>query len=362
MKILVINPGSTSTKLAVFDDFDLLKEETIRHSVDELAEYPNLYEQRHFREKLIRDFLESAGFDLDHFDAIIGRGGLLRPLRGGTYCVTESMIEDLRSCRYGEHASNLGAILARELSRDSGKEIPSFIADPVVVDEMDDLARFSGHPDFKRRSILHALNHKSVGRQVASMHGIRYEELNLIVVHMGGGISIGAHKKGKIVDVNNALNGDGPYTPERSGTLPLTQLIKLCYSGKYSKQEIKELIKGRGGMVAYTGTSDCLEVQKAIDAGNKEWELYYRGMAYQIVKWIGRMAAVLRGEVDYIVLTGGLAYDSEHMVRWIEEKVSFIAPVEVIPGGSEEEALAAAALRVLKKQEEPRIYEESTGV
>ncbi len=358
MKILVINPGSTSTKLAVFEDYELIQEETIRHSVEELSVSETLYDQRHFREKLIRGFLSSLGLDISSFDAIIGRGGLLRPLQGGTYRVSDAMIDDLRNCRYGEHASNLGAILARELVNDSGKEIPAFIADPVVVDEMEDLARFSGHPDFTRKSILHALNHKSVGRQVGAAHGKRYEEMNLIVAHMGGGISVGAHRKGRIVDVNNALNGDGPYTPERAGTLPLTELIRLCYSGKFSKKEIKELVKGRGGMVAYTGTSDCIEIQKAISEGNDEWEIYYRGMAYQIVKWIGKMAAALRGDVDFVVLTGGLAYDTKHMVKWISEKVSFIAPVEVIPGGSEEQALASAALRVLKGQEKAKSYEE----
>lgn len=356
-RILVINPGSTSTKLAIFEDARAVVDKTIRHTVEELSPFNSLYEQKDFRKNLIIDFLKDYGYCLDDFDAFVGRGGLLAPIPGGTYLVTERMIEDLREAKYGEHASNLGAILAKELSMESKREIPAYIADPVVVDELQEVARLSGHPDFTRKSIFHALNQKAVARYVAAKHGKKYEEMNLIVVHMGGGISIGAHRRGRVIDVNNALNGDGPYTPERSGTLPLTGLIKLCYSGKYSKTEIKKLIKGKGGLVAYTGTNDCKKIQDAISAGNKEWEFYYRGMAYQIIKWIGKMAAALKGDVDAIVLTGGIAYDEEFMVRWIKKKVSFIAPIEVVAGGNEEESLAIAALRVLNREEEAKIYE-----
>jgi len=221
---------------------------------------------------------------------------------------------------------------------------------------MTEVARFTGHPDFQRKSIFHALNQKAVARSVAQKYGKKYEEMNFVVAHMGGGISIGAHEKGRVVDVNNALNGDGPYTPERSGTLPLTQLIKLCFSGEYTKSEIKKLIKGKGGLVAYTGTNDCTVIQQKIREGDKELELYYRGMAYQIIKWIGKMAAALRGEVDVIILTGGLAYDDGFLVPWISEKVSFIAPVEVVPGGDEELALALAASRVLRREEAVKSY------
>ncbi|AKI98158.1 butyrate kinase [Kosmotoga pacifica] len=357
MRILVINPGSTSTKLAIFENETIVETKTIRHSTEELSKFENLYSQKDFRKELILSFLSESGYSLDSFDAIVGRGGLLRPLKGGTYFVNDRMIDDLKAAKYGEHASNLGAILAKELTTNASKEIPAFIADPVVVDEMKEVAKFSGHPDFQRKSIFHALNQKAVARSVAQKYGRRYEEMNFVVVHMGGGISIGAHEKGRVVDVNNALNGDGPYTPERSGTLPLTQLIKLCFSKKYAKNEIKKLIKGKGGLVAYTGTNDCTKIQQRLRNGETgELELFYRGMAYQITKWIGKMAAALKGEVDAIILTGGLAHDTKYLVPWISEKVSFIAPVEVVPGGNEELALALAACRVLKGEEKAKTY------
>ncbi|MGC9320873.1 MAG: butyrate kinase [Kosmotogaceae bacterium] len=354
--ILVINPGSTSTKLALFRDSEIIGEHTIRHSPEELNQFASLYEQSAFRKALIVSFLESAGHPLTEIDAIIGRGGILRPLEGGTYAVNDDMIEDLRSAKYGEHASNLGAILAKELSLENGKGIPAYIADPVVVDEMDPVAKLSGHPDYTRRSIFHALNQKAVAREVASRYGKKYEEMNFIVVHMGGGISIGAHKRGRVVDVNNALNGDGPFSPERAGTLPISGLIKLCYSGKYSKNEVKKLIKGNGGLMAYTGTSDCRIIQQAIIDGDRQAEKAYRAMAYQIVKWTGRMAAVLSGDVDSIIITGGIAHDSRFMVPWLTEKLSFIAPISVVPGGNEELSLAMACSRVLEGIEKAKEY------
>jgi butyrate kinase len=355
--VLVINPGSTSTKLALFNDRELIREHTIRHQPEELAQFNTLYEQRLFRKRLIVEFLQSSGYPLDGIDMIVGRGGMLKPLQGGTYHVNDSMIEDLKTARYGEHASNLGAILARELLSESGRDIPIFIADPVVVDEMEPLAKYSGHPDFKRRSIFHALNQKAVARQVAARYGKRYEEMNLVVIHMGGGISIGAHRKGKVIDVNNALDGDGPFSPERSGTLPLTGLIKLCFSGTYTKDEMKKLIKGRGGLMAHTGTTDCQKVQTYIRQGDQNSKMAYRAMAYQIIKWTGKMAAVLRGEVDSIIITGGIAYDKNFMIPWLTEKLSFIAPIDIVPGGNEELALAMAGLRVIEGSEEAREYD-----
>ncbi|WP_292596667.1 butyrate kinase [Mesotoga sp. UBA6090] len=354
--ILVINPGSTSTKLALFRDSEIIGEHTIRHSPQELNQFASLYEQSAFRKALIVSFLESAGHPLTEIDAIIGRGGMLRPLEGGTYAVNDDMIEDLRSTKYGEHASNLGAILAKELALENRKGIPAYIADPVVVDEMDPVAKLSGHPDYTRRSIFHALNQKAVAREVAARYGKKYEEMNFIVVHMGGGISIGAHKRGRVVDVNNALNGDGPFSPERAGTLPISGLIKLCYSGKYSKNEVKKLIKGNGGLMAYTGTSDCQRIQQAIVDGDRQAEKAYRSMAYQIVKWTGRMAAVLSGDVDSIIITGGIAHDSRFMVPWLTEKLSFIAPISVVPGGNEELSLAMACSRVLEGIEKAKDY------
>ncbi|MGQ9856237.1 MAG: butyrate kinase [Fervidobacterium sp.] len=357
MKILVINPGSTSTKVAVFDDEQMIASKTLRHSPEELAPFAKLTDQFEFRARIVEDFLKELGIAPTELSAVVGRGGLLDPIPGGTYKVTEDMLELLKSAKNGEHASNLGALIAYEFTRKY--DIPSFIVDPVVVDELEPLARYTGHPIFRRKSIFHALNQKATARNAAAQLGKNYEDVNLIVVHMGGGISIGAHRKGKVVNVNNALDGDGPFTPERSGTLPLTQLIDLCFSGKYTLDQMKKKIKGAGGMVDYLGTNDAMTVQERIKSGDKEAELVYKAMAYQIAKWIGRMAAVLKGEVDAIVLTGGLAYDKEFMVKWLTEYTSFIAPILVFPGGDEERALAMGGLRVLRGQEQAKIYWEN---
>ncbi|SHE53852.1 butyrate kinase [Marinitoga hydrogenitolerans DSM 16785] len=353
-RILVINPGSTSTKLAIYDDEKLVSKDTVRHSSEELAPFKRMAEQYEFRKDVIKKFLEKSGYPLSTFSAIVGRGGLLRPIPGGVYKINELMKEELREGKYGEHASNLGALIAHELA--SEYNIPSFIADPVVVDEMEDIARFSGHPDFERKSIFHALNQKAVARLIAEKMNKKYNEVNLIVVHMGGGISIGAHKKGKVVDVNNALDGDGPFTPERSGTLPMTQIIDLVYSNKITFDEMKKRIKGKGGLVAYLDTNDALEVQKRVESGDEYATLIYKAMALQISKWIGKMATALNFEVDGIILTGGLAYDKNNMIKWLTEHTQFIAPIYIVPGGDEEKALAEAALRVLRGEETPKNY------
>ncbi|GAB6189048.1 butyrate kinase [Marinitoga arctica] len=353
-KILVINPGSTSTKLAIYDDDKLISKETVRHTSEELAPFEHIADQYEFRKEVIKNFLEKAGYPISSFSAIVGRGGLLRPIPGGVYEINELMKKELREGKYGEHASNLGALIAHELA--SEYNIPSYIADPVVVDEMDDIARFSGHPDFERKSIFHALNQKAVARLTAKNMGKDYKDVNLIVVHMGGGISIGAHKKGKVIDVNNALDGDGPFTPERSGTLPMTQIIDLAYSGKTTFDEMKKRIKGKGGLVAYLDTNDALEVQKRVENGEEYATLIYKAMALQISKWIGKMATALNFEVDGIILTGGLAYDKNNMVKWLTEHTQFIAPIYVVPGGDEEKALAEAALRVLNGKDSAKTY------
>ncbi|MCD6546259.1 MAG: butyrate kinase [Thermotogae bacterium] len=354
-KILVINPGSTSTKLAIFEDENMLVSKTLRHDAKELRKYKRIVDQYRFRKKIIERFLTENGYRICQFSSIIGRGGLLKPIEGGTYLVSEKMVEELKACKYGEHASNLGGILAYELAKDC--EIPAFIADPVVVDEMIPEAKLSGHPDFERKSIFHALNQKAVARRAAAEMGKSYEEVNLIVVHMGGGVSIGAHMRGRVVDVNNALDGDGPFTPERSGTLPLTQLIDLCYSGKYTYDQMKRKIKGEGGLMSYLGTNSAMEVQRMIDNGDEYARTVYQAMAYQIAKWVGKMATVLKKDVDAIVLTGGLAYDKKYMVKWLKEYIGYIAKVLVYPGGDEEKALALAALRVLKGTEKPKNYD-----
>ncbi|BBE30051.1 putative butyrate kinase [Tepiditoga spiralis] len=353
-RILVINPGSTSTKLAIFEDENEVLNETVRHTSAEIEPFEKITDQYEFRKKVIENFLNKAGYPLSSFSAIIGRGGLLKPIPGGIYSVNEDMLKDLKSGKYGEHASNLGGLIAYELAKEV--EIQSFIADPVVVDEMMDIARFSGHPDFPRKSIFHALNQKEIGRQLAEKLGKDYEDSNLIIVHMGGGISVGAHKKGKVVDVNNALDGDGPFTPERAGTLPLTGLIDLCYSGKYTLDEVKKLIKGKGGFVAYLNTNDGREVQEKIVKGDEKAKLIYSAMAFQVAKWIGKFAAAMNFEVDGIALTGGLAYDKDMMVPWISERVEFIAPVYTFPGGDEERALAMSAFRALKGVQKINTY------
>ncbi len=355
-KILVINPGSTSTKLAIYEDEREIMKKTLRHSVEELKPFKRIVDQYEFRKKVILDFVREAGYDIRGFSAIVGRGGLVRPIPSGTYEVDDLMIDDLKSGKFGEHASNLGAILANEIANEIG--VKAYIVDPVVVDEMMEIAKLSGHPDFVRKSIFHALNQKAVARKVARELGKEYEDINVVVAHMGGGISIGAHRRGRVVDVNNALDGDGPFTPERSGTLPMTQLIDLCYSGKYTYDWVRKRIKGEGGLVAYLGTNDALEVQKRIRKGDEKAKLVYRAMAYQIAKWIGKMSVALVEGVDAIVLTGGLAYDEEFLVKWIKEMVSFIAPVFVYPGGDEERALAMGVLRVLRGEEKARIYSE----
>ncbi|HEK85619.1 MAG TPA: butyrate kinase, partial [Candidatus Aminicenantes bacterium] len=283
-----------------------------------------------------------------------GRGGLLRPIPSGTYLVTQKMLEDLKAEVQGAHASNLGAMIAHSIA--SELNIPAYIVDPVVVDEMEEIAKITGLPMIRRRSILHALNQKKVARQAAKDLGQPYEELNLIVVHLGGGISVGAHQKGRVVDVNNALNGDGPFAPERAGSLPAADLVELCFSGKYAKAEIKKLLAGKGGIVAHLGTNDMRVVEEMVKNGDPKATLIIQAMAYNVAKWIGVMATVLQGEVDGIVLTGGLAYYG-YFVNLIKERCSFIAPFYIYPGEDEMRALLEGALRVWRGEEKAKIYE-----
>jgi len=354
MRVLVINPGSTSTKIAVFEDGTSLLEKTIRHSSEELKDFKRIIDQYDFRVKVIETELNANGFKLEDFDAFVGRGGLLHPIESGTYRVNEAMVQDLKECRYGEHASNLGAIIAYNLGEIAKK--PAYIVDPVVVDEMEPLAKYSGLKGIERKSIWHALNQKAVARRAAKDLGKKYEEVNLIVVHLGGGISIAAHKKGRTVDVNNALNGDGPFAPERAGGLPTISLVDLCMSGKYTYEEMKKLLAGHGGLVSHLGTNSAMEVEERIKKGDTYAKLVYEAMAYQIAKTIGEMATVLKGRVDAIVLTGGLA-NSSMLTNWIKEHVSFIAKVLIYPGEDEMRALLEGTLRVLKGEEKEKIYE-----
>lgn len=352
-RILAINPGSTSTKIAIFDNDKLVLEETLRHPTEEINKYPHIFDQYDFRKTVILNTLNEKGINLTKLSAVVGRGGLLKPMQGGTYAVTDAMIDDLKVGVLGEHASNLGGVIAHEIA--SQLNIPSFIVDPVVVDEMDDVARISGMPELERKSIFHALNQKAVARRAAAELNKDYHDCNFVVAHMGGGISVGAHLKGRVVDVNNALDGEGPFSPERAGGLPVGDLSKMCYSGDVSYGDLKKKIKGQGGLVAYLNTNDGREVTKMIESGNEEAKLVYQAMAYQVAKEIGACAAVLKGQVDAIVLTGGLAYDKT-LVGWIEESVNFIGKVIVYPGEDEMSALALGGLRVLKGEETAQQY------
>lgn len=352
-RLLVINPGSTSTKIAVFDNEKPVFEETIRHSNEELEPYATIIDQFEFRKNIILDTLNAKDINITKLSAVIGRGGLLRPIESGTYSVNEAMLEDLKSGARGQHASSLGGVIAHEIA--SQLHIPAYIVDPVVVDELDDVARISGMPEIERVSIIHALNQKAVARRASRDLGRPYSEINLIVAHMGGGVSVGAHKRGKIVEVSNALDGDGPMSPERAGGLPVGSLIELCYSGKYTLDEMKKKIVGKGGLVAHLGTNDGREVVRRIEAGDKHAELIYYAMAYQIAKEIGKCAAVLEGNVDAICMTGGLAYD-KLLTGWIKEKVEFISQVLLYPGEDEMMALAEGGLRILRKEEEAKVY------
>ena len=347
-RILVVNPGSTSTKLSVFEGERECIQGNVVHSTEDLKPFRRITDQIEFRMVLIRRFLQDNRVDIRTLKAVVARGGLLKPIRSGVYRVNAAMLEDLRSGRFGEHASNLGGILAHGLAGEAG--CPAYIVDPVVVDEMDDVARLSGLPGLERKSIFHALNQKSVAREVARKIGKPYTDCNFIVAHMGGGISVGAHRRGAVVDVNNALDGDGPFPPERTGGLPVGQLVEMCFSGKYTLAEMKRKIVGMGGLVAYRGANSFQELKAARRAGDKKAKLLYEAMAYQVSKEIAMHGATLKGAVDRIILTGGLAYD-ETFVGMIRERVSHLAAVAVIPGEREMASLAQATWAVLRKIE-----------
>lgn len=340
--ILAINPGSTSSKFGLYRDDKLVFEATIRHSSDELSGFGKISEQLSFRKKLIMRELEKREVDINKIRAVVGRGGLLKPIESGVYEVNKQMLEELERGERGEHASNLGGLIASDIAGEI-KGAVAFIVDPVVVDELTEVARLSGHPLLERRSIFHALNQKAVARAYAESVNKNYEEINLIIAHMGGGISVGAHVKGRVVDVNNALNGEGPFSPERSGTLPAGQLVKLCFSGDYSEDEVMKMINGRGGMVAYLDSNSFKDICQKADSGDEKARLVSEALAYQVAKEIGACAAVMKGRADAIILTGGLAYEEAHN-EYIKALVSFIADVVVYPGEDELMALAHSGL------------------
>lgn len=354
IRSLIINPGSTSTKLGIFEDETLIMDETLRHSTEEIAQYKSVIDQMDFRKDIILHFLSEKQIDVKSFDVIVGRGGLLKPIPGGTYEVTDAMVADLKRGVQGEHASNLGGLLARQIADSIG--VKSYIVDPVVVDELCDEARLSGLPELPRTSIFHPLNHKAVARRFAKENGKKYEDLRLIVVHLGGGVSVGAHEYGKVIDVFNALDGDGAFSPERAGGLPSGALMRLCFSGKYTQDQVKKMITGNGGFNAYLGTNDAREVVARVKDGDKDAKLVLDAFIFQLSKNIGAQAAVLKGKVDQIIITGGIAYN-KGITDAITERVGFIAPVTVYPGEDELLALAQGALRVMNGEEQAKDYE-----
>jgi butyrate kinase len=351
--ILAINPGSTSTKVAVFENDKEVLSSTIIHSSEHLKPFKTIADQIELRLPLIRQFLLDSDFSLSRLSAVVGRGGLLRPIESGVYRVNQKMLEELRSGIYGEHASNLGAILAESIAREAG--CAAYIADPVVVDEMDDVARLSGLPELPRRCVFHALNQKSAGREAAKSMNRKYEECNLIVAHLGGGISVGAHCKGRIIDVNNAVEGDGPFSPERSGSVPCIPLIELCFKGNFTLAQMKKKIAGAGGLVAYCGSNSLIELRKSAEAGDTKSQLVYDALIYQISQEIAKHGATLKGKIDCIVITGGMAHESD-LTQKISDRVGFLAPIMIIPGEREMISLSAGVIRVLNNTEQLKEY------
>lgn len=352
MHILVINPGSTSTKIAVFKNKHVLFEEKLIHSINERTPL-TLNEQKNLRKIQILECLNKHNFPLNQLSAIGARGGLLNPVESGTYLIDHRMVAFLKEAKRGYHASNLGAIIAKEIAE--SLNIAAFIVDPVVVDEMEDIYRISGIPHLERTSIFHALNHKATARRFAREQGKRYEDLNLIVAHLGGGITVGVHKKGRVIDVNNALDGDGPMSPERSGSVPIGPLYRLAFSGQYTLEEIQRMNIGEGGLVGYLGTNDAREVVQRIEEGDEYATLVYEAMIAQIAKEIGAATTVVEGQFDAILITGGLAYEP-YLINRLKKRISFLGPIHVYPGENEMEALALGVLRVLTCEESAKLY------
>ncbi len=353
--ILAINPGSTSTKIAVYKAHKQLFVTTLRHSAEDLSSFEKIADQFSFRKETILKSLKENHISLKDIAVIVGRGGLLKPIKSGIYSVNPKMIEDLKNGVGGEHASNLGGLIASDLA-ESIDGCNAFIADPVVVDELQPVARVSGHPLFERRSIFHALNQKAIAKSYATELNTTYDKMNLIVAHLGGGVSVGAHSNGQVVDVNNALNGEGPFSPERSGSLPAYDLAKLCFSGKYTLEQVKKMITGEGGLVAHLGTNSFAIVEQKVKEGDASFKLISDAFAYNVAKAIGAASVVFKGKVDAILITGGIAYNSSLMDQ-LREMVEFIAPVKIFPGEDEMAALAKNGLSILSGDEIPLEYE-----
>ncbi len=353
--ILAINPGSTSTKIGVFVDLSPIFLKNIKHDPEELSQFDKITDQFQYRKDIIAQQLNDGGVPENVVKAVVGRGGLLKPIESGVYEVNERMREDLRNSPIGEHASNLGGLIADAFAQQLDG-VRAYIANPVVVDELNDIARFTGNKMFQRKSIFHALNQKAIARAHAKSVMRKYEEMNVIVAHLGGGITIGAHSMGRVIDVNNGLDGEGPFSPERSGTLPMGDVVRVCFSGKYSQKDVMKMIKGNGGLVSYLETNDAYDVEIKMMDGDKESEMIFEAMSYQVAKDIGAMSAVLCGNVDAILITGGIAH-SKWFVNKIIERVHKIAPVHVYPGEDELKALAMNGMRVLSGEALIKVYQ-----
>lgn len=353
MKILAVNPGSTSTKIAVYDDETELFCRSIDHSDQEFAQYEKITDQYRFRKDMVLSILKENRIDITKLAAVVGRGGMLPPVKAGGYIVNKAMKDRIINGPIISHASNLGALIADAIAVPLG--IPAYIYDAVSSDELYDVARITGIPEVSRQSFCHVLNAKATARKAAAKYGKKYEEMNFIVAHLGGGTSVSIHEKGRIVDV--ITDDGGPFSPERAGSMPLLYIVDMCYSEKYNKKEMLKKLRGMGGMKAHLGTHDCREIEKMIAAGDQKAKMVYEAQAYQIAKGIGELSAVLSGKLDLIILTGGMAY-SKMMTDMIVQRVSFIAPVEILPGENEMESLALGALRILRGEEEFSEYAE----
>ncbi len=353
-RVLAVNPGSTSTKVGIYEGYEMLYEGTVRHSQEELSKFAAIHDQKDMRMELVESLIEENGYKLADMDAFVGRGGIVRPLKSGVYTINEKLMDDLINLPSAQrHASMLGGVIARAYGDRYGK--PSFIVDPVTVDERDEIAKITGLPQIKRGCIFHCLNQKSVCRYHCRLNDMKYEEHNFVVAHLGGGISVAAHRKGVIVDVTDAMSGEGPFTPERCGALPAKDLADFIFESGLPRDEINKLIAGRGGLMAHFNTNSAIDVEKMVEAGDGHAKLIYDAMAYNVAKSCGAMAAVLAGEVDAVIITGGIAY-SKMLTEYVKERVSFIAPVVIYPGEGELSALAAGAVRVLSGEEEPKEY------
>jgi butyrate kinase len=352
-RVLAINPGSTSTKFAIYVNEHPAFVKNIRHSDSEMAQFRGrpVLDQHPFRSAQIEAALSSAGYNLPELHAVVGRGGLLPPMTSGTYLVNEEMLHELRLAKRGEHASNLGAFLAYDLARRAG--VQAYIVDPVSVDEWPEPARLSGSALLERPCLFHALNSKMVAKRYAGERGHPYESLRLIVAHLGSGISVSAHANGRVVDATNSRE-EGAFSTERAGAVPVMQLVDLCFSGKYTRDQVEALLFREGGLYSYLGTKDLVEVERRIAAGDAKANLVFVAMVAQIAREIGAMATVLNGKVDALLFTGGMAH-SERLVSGLMERVNWIAPVKVYPGEDELQALSEGALRVLRKEEQPRV-------